>query len=676
MGAQPPVRQEPRVLILLDGSSSMLQSWQGPQTRFSTASVLIQKLMDSVYAVDPKVEFGLRVYGHQSPYPENNCFDTRREVAFSKNNRTQMELRLAALRPSGVSPIAYSLMQAAEEDLTEENRYSYSVILITDGGESCNGDLCAVARELEKRSVFFKPYIISLVDYAPLAQQYKCLGTYLTVAQKDDMPRAIGQIVEAYRPALQLLAKGEKPISTNTIAPVNTPKQVVVPAVQVPVAEVPKPVVVPVVPVAEIPKPVPPPIVTVRSAEPVVARLRARLEMRLLADTQYIQIGKTIWAIPLLAMPVPEALPAAERTTVAQLAPKIYNWVLPAKPDLIVRSKPVTIPRLAPVVPEASPEVPPLTHVIRRKRVPQSPEPIVLNRLRNIPTLPRLTKEQEVAVVVVPPPPIPKPTPKPTSKPAEIPNTKAAEFTVSSESSTKTGIEVFFTDGKGKFYKSTPQMQVLNAKGGALVKKFYRTVGPDGNPDLQELEPGTYNVVVLSKTSVVARNITVTANEKKKVVITLSNGSLSFSYATAPDRPIKEFEANVVRRFAGDNTIVKQPASEERYYEPGTYYVELNTLPVTRRSLEIDLGGTTEVLIPEPGWVQFTNTEPIEGPVTLYAPLGDGFASFLKTDITGNLSEQKIRLQPGTYEGRWLRAGTPVIVRFLVKSNETTQTGL
>ena len=74
--------------------------------------------------------------------------------------------------------------------------------------------------------------------------------------------------------------------------------------------------------------------------------------------------------------------------------------------------------------------------------------------------------------------------------------------------------------------------------------------------------------------------------------------------------------------------------------------------------------------------MQFTNTTPIEGPVTLYAPLGDGFASFLKLEINGTLPEQKIRLQPGTYEARWLRGGTPEIVRFLVRSNETTNSTL
>ena len=77
--------------------------------------------MDSVYSVNKDVEFSLRVYGHQSPTSMNNCFDSKQEVMFSKDNYTQMMLRLAALHPLGISPIAYSIQQAAENDMQNLN---------------------------------------------------------------------------------------------------------------------------------------------------------------------------------------------------------------------------------------------------------------------------------------------------------------------------------------------------------------------------------------------------------------------------------------------------------------------------------------------------------------------------------------------------------------------------
>ena len=165
-GQQPTKAKQPRILILLDGSSSMQKQWTPNDFRYEAAARIIDKLMDSVYAVNPDVEFALRVYGHQHPTADNNCFDTKLEVQFSKDHYTQMMLRLAALDAIGVSPIAYSLQQAAEKDLVRLDENKYSLILITDGGESCDGNICAVVRELLKKKIDFKPYILSLVDYA------------------------------------------------------------------------------------------------------------------------------------------------------------------------------------------------------------------------------------------------------------------------------------------------------------------------------------------------------------------------------------------------------------------------------------------------------------------------------------------------------------------------------
>src|ERR1700677_2500669 len=79
-----------RILILLDESSSMVQSWAGGKEKYKAADEIILKLMDSVYAVNNQVEFSLRVFGHQSSVPENNCYDTKNEVPYAKDNKVQM----------------------------------------------------------------------------------------------------------------------------------------------------------------------------------------------------------------------------------------------------------------------------------------------------------------------------------------------------------------------------------------------------------------------------------------------------------------------------------------------------------------------------------------------------------------------------------------------------------
>ncbi len=198
---------ESRILILLDESSSMLQNWTGGREKIKVANDIILKLMDSVYSVNSNVEFSLRVFGNQYTVPEHNCTDTRSEVPFSKFNKTQMEFRLEDLHPLGVTCIAYSLSEAADKDLIDDIHYAYSIVLITDGGESCNGDICGVMAKLTRNKVFFKPYILSLEDLPELKSEYSCMGNYLTVTKNGDISRAVGAIVESYRPMLKLTKK-------------------------------------------------------------------------------------------------------------------------------------------------------------------------------------------------------------------------------------------------------------------------------------------------------------------------------------------------------------------------------------------------------------------------------------------------------------------------------------
>jgi Ca-activated chloride channel family protein len=113
-----------RILILLDESSSMINTWPSGKPKYRAADELILSLMDSVYALNNQVEFSLRVFGHQYTTMEHNCFDTKNEVAFGKDNRIQMDLRLTDIHPLGVTPIAYALSQAAENDLIDINKIS------------------------------------------------------------------------------------------------------------------------------------------------------------------------------------------------------------------------------------------------------------------------------------------------------------------------------------------------------------------------------------------------------------------------------------------------------------------------------------------------------------------------------------------------------------------------
>jgi len=173
---QQKIPEKTRILFLLDASGSMLEQWERPnQSRWSVAKSILTRLVDSLRQ-NNNLELGLRIYGHRSPQEVKNCKDTWLEVPFSAKNHTLIINKLQEIKPKGVTPITYSLEQAAN-DFPAGPGYRNIVILITDGIESCGGDLCATSRALQKKGVFLRPYIIGLGLLSE--KTLECAGKYI-----------------------------------------------------------------------------------------------------------------------------------------------------------------------------------------------------------------------------------------------------------------------------------------------------------------------------------------------------------------------------------------------------------------------------------------------------------------------------------------------------------------
>src|ERR1700748_3455923 len=71
--------KEQRLLIILDASAGMQQSWNGNQTRFNTAAHIITSLLDTIYYLNENVSFGLRSFGANFASNEHNCGDSKLE---------------------------------------------------------------------------------------------------------------------------------------------------------------------------------------------------------------------------------------------------------------------------------------------------------------------------------------------------------------------------------------------------------------------------------------------------------------------------------------------------------------------------------------------------------------------------------------------------------------------
>ena len=882
---------QPRILFLVDGSSSMLESWQANQIRFKAAGKIIDQIVDSIYKVNPNVEFGLRVYGHQHTAQENNCFDTKLEVPFGKSNATQLFLRMNSLKPLGVSPIAYSLKEAAENDLINTSNYNYSLILITDGGESCNGNICEVVKLLLEKKIKFQPYIIGLINYQPLELQYACLGTYLKVTNDAEATLATNTILQAYKPKflvpelktttaedylsglkanmneikpinriaflkiviapklnlVKLLANKkpllpsdtsdeamEKKIDTIFLTQINSLNKL--PYVHLAFENtVLKPywlstikLLVPETPVEidtlalaylssikklrsfEIKYNIPNPYsglaakkITYRQEEesemnrdtldfiaskqlyyfykqakapigivktklvtkPVVYKEEFSFTPDSLTELLAIRIKpikfQTVYGGPNRAYTFAnkttstyEASIEIEPTTIPSIntiaAKKIYfpfTYTIPSRVSLFskktaspyeasIEIEPTTIPSINAIVAkkiyfpftytipsrvslfskktaspyEASIEIEPTTipsiNTITAKKInanfslaipasfyvkkwklrsvvytaEQEVEPLAIDAIgpKNISKL-SLVKNNSNLKKYTPrfkPNPVLKPTIDPT---ASLPDFKElgneAPFTSATQTDTITSVAVLFTNGKGKFYKSTPQVLLKHPKTGEVLRKFYRTTDARGNPDPQTAEAGTYTLTITGQSNTVLRNVKIEEGVKNIITVVVGQGTLRFSYKNNPKRPVKEYQAIVNCRSDYSPTIYQQCA-ETLVYEPGNYYVEINTLPTLRKNVDFEFGVITDIYIPEPGTLQFTNSNNF-GKVALLFQSGDRFMEFKQVRIGGNLLTQKLELQPGAYQVLYYNSigDRPKEIRipFFIKSNETVE---
>ena len=654
-----------RILILFDESSSMIQSWSGGKEKYKAGDELIMKLIDSIYAVNKDVEFSLRVFGHQHTVAENNCYDTKTEVAFSKDNRTQMMLRLADIHPLGVTPIAYALSEAAKYDLTDISHNVYSIVLITDGGESCGGDICDVMTRLLKDKVYFKPYIISLEDYAPLRTAYSCMGNYLQVLKEKDIPVAVGTIVEAFRPAIRITNSDYKDIQTNAT---NIPSalKVNVPIVNLPVIDSIKPTK-PVVrdTIVFTKPPERPPLEKIDELRIVQPRLFTistpkQAKQKTYADAS---LPPLIMDTLVVITPVKEQL-----SVIAVVKPKPFAVNVPASGRQTIADVP-PLPQLiidTPVAPRAIDKISQVALARQRQfnvifvidggkfltyKVPDLP-PL---KLDPVPTLP-------IAAV------------KP--KPIKLPEPKKSEFKVETEDAKETTVEVYFTDGKGKFYNSTPEVQLLDPKTNQMVKKFYRTIDESGNPDPQKnIIAGRYDLAFTEKRGVVAKNVEIVANKKNKIIVKVVAASLSFQYRDDDNRPVTEFVATVIERNKPQGRVQNQKCTELLEYEPGNYHIVINTFPQDVRNVDIDFNEVV-ISISQPGFAKFV-AEGKTRSVALYQRLGDKFLQFHTLDLN-DPNSQHLQIQPGEYQAHYQKGPGQAsmaekVVPFLIKATQTTE---
>lgn len=180
-----------RILFVFDASQSMAAMWESDK-KINIARNFLISIIDSLQYLK-NVQMALRVYGHQSPVPPQDCNDTKLEVPFDVDNALRIRQKLKFLNPKGTTPIAHSL-ELAGNDFPPCDECRNIIILITDGIEACEGDPCAVSRELQMKGIIVKPFIIGIGMDPEFKKTFDCVGYYYN-ADREEKFREVLEVV-------------------------------------------------------------------------------------------------------------------------------------------------------------------------------------------------------------------------------------------------------------------------------------------------------------------------------------------------------------------------------------------------------------------------------------------------------------------------------------------------
>ncbi|MGQ0583683.1 MAG: vWA domain-containing protein [Reyranella sp.] len=185
-----------RVFLVLDASGSM---WGrvGNQTKIEVARETIRTLLKDWR---PQDQLGLVTYGHRR---KGDCGDIEVLKQVGPVDGTALMGQVNGIVPKGMTPMTASVKMAAERLKASEG--ITSVILVSDGVETCNADPCAVAAALKKADVRLVVHTVGFdVQDRQAVRQLECMaaatgGLALSASNAGELGSAIGRAVEAAR---------------------------------------------------------------------------------------------------------------------------------------------------------------------------------------------------------------------------------------------------------------------------------------------------------------------------------------------------------------------------------------------------------------------------------------------------------------------------------------------
>ncbi len=159
--------QYPEMMFIIDASGSMW-SKTGNQTRMEAAKQVMNEIVPSL---PPEVRIGLTAYGHNR---KGDCNDIETLIPPGSDDRDELLRKVMALNPKGMTPMAAAIENVAHQ--LRNNETETTIVLLSDGEETCHDSPCAVVKSLKDSGIKFILHVVGFGVDRKQKEQLSCMA--------------------------------------------------------------------------------------------------------------------------------------------------------------------------------------------------------------------------------------------------------------------------------------------------------------------------------------------------------------------------------------------------------------------------------------------------------------------------------------------------------------------
>lgn len=185
-----PPEVPPPIIYIYDASGSMWGQMQGKTKMEIAASVLSSSIND--FAENQQI--GLVAYGHRK---KGDCKDVEMLLPLTNTSKSNVASTVKAIKPLGMTPLAYSATTVIDQ--LRKSKERATIVLITDGIESCDGNICEVVKAAKAEGIDFKLHIVGFGLKKGETEQLECAakagdGNYYDAADASGLGNALSEV--------------------------------------------------------------------------------------------------------------------------------------------------------------------------------------------------------------------------------------------------------------------------------------------------------------------------------------------------------------------------------------------------------------------------------------------------------------------------------------------------